>query len=214
MQRVRRNVSIFFDSHRRPVAERNGTEIAAAGGANRATLLLSAIDPVRKLVVGDDVIELRGWLVVPGTPCLAAVHSDGRALVHRQRDDVGILRIDPDRVIVVAAGRALDRSEILACISGFVRRSIRGIDRVFILWIHAHHREIVTAAPDSLFRVHQLPALAGIIGAIHAAVLLRIHHGVHAIGIAQRNRQANAPQSIRFAGQTFRDLLPVVAPVG
>ena len=41
------------------------------GGDRRARVLLRAVDPVRKRVVGDDVIELRRRLVVPRAPRLA-----------------------------------------------------------------------------------------------------------------------------------------------
>src|SRR5262249_35688536 len=100
MQRVRRDVAVFFDADGGPVAESNLAKIAAAGGADRAALLLSAVDPVGKLVVGNDVVELRGRLVVPGTPGLAAVHADGCALVDGQGDDVWVVGIDPDGVVV------------------------------------------------------------------------------------------------------------------
>src|SRR6266404_5704520 len=41
--------------------------LAPAGHAGRAALLLCAVDPVGKLVVGDDMVELRRGLVVPRT---------------------------------------------------------------------------------------------------------------------------------------------------
>jgi hypothetical protein len=81
MQRIGRDVAIFFYADGGPIAKRDFAEVAAAGGADRAALLLAAIDPVGKLVVGDDVIELRGRLVVPRTPGLAVVDADGRALI-------------------------------------------------------------------------------------------------------------------------------------
>jgi hypothetical protein len=71
------------------------------------------------LVVGAHVVELRRRLVVPGTPGAAAIHADGGALVHGQQDDIGILGVDPDGVIVVAAGRAFNRGETFA---GIVER--------------------------------------------------------------------------------------------
>ncbi len=82
MQGIGCYVAVFFCPDCGPVAEGDFAEVAAAGGTDRAAFLLSAIDPVGKLVVGDDVIELRGGLVVPGTPGLAAVDADGRTLVY------------------------------------------------------------------------------------------------------------------------------------
>ena len=115
-ERVGRDVAVLFDADRVPVAERDLAVVAAAGDAGRAALLLAAVDPVGKLVVGDDVIELGRRLVVPGTPGLAAVDGDDRALVAGEQDDVGIVGIDPDGVIVVAAGRAADAGERLAAV--------------------------------------------------------------------------------------------------
>ena len=92
IERIGRDVAVFFDAHRLPVAEGDLAVIAAAGDADRAALLLAAVDPIGKPIVGDDVIELRGGLVVPGAPRLAAVDGDGRALVAGQDDDVGIRR--------------------------------------------------------------------------------------------------------------------------
>ena len=85
MQRIGRDVSIFFDAHRMPIAKSDFAPVAAAGDAGRAAFLLSAVNPVGKLIVGDDVIELRGGLVVPAAPGFAAVDGDGCALVEASR---------------------------------------------------------------------------------------------------------------------------------
>src|SRR5216684_8178940 len=174
MQRIGCDVTIFFYADGGPVAKSDFAKVAAAGGADRAAFLLGAIHSVRKLVVGDDVIELRGGLVVPGTPGLAAIHADGRALVHGEGNDVGVFGIDPDGVVVVAAGRALDGREILAGVSGAVSRSVGHVDHIFISWIDAHAAEVVAATPDSLFIIHLLPAFASVVGAVNAATFLRI----------------------------------------
>src|ERR1039457_5424441 len=187
MQRIGRHVAVFFYAHRGPVAKGDFAEVAAAGGADRAAFLLSAIDPVGKLVVGDDVIELRRRLVVPGAPGLAAIHADGRALVYGEGDDVGAFGIDPDGVVVVAAGRALDGRKVLASVGGSVGRSVGHIDHIFLSRIDAHAGKVVAASNNAFFGIHELPAFAGIVGTINAAVLPRIHQGVHAIGIAWRN---------------------------
>ena len=75
MQRVGRRVAVFDDARRMPFAQGDLAVVAAAGDADRAALLLPAHRPVGKGVRGSHVIELRGGLVVPGTPGLAAVHA-------------------------------------------------------------------------------------------------------------------------------------------
>src|SRR5262249_968626 len=113
-------IRIFVSTNRMPVMKGNLAVIAPTDQSSRAALLLSTVNPIGMLVVGDDVIQLRGRLVVPGTPRAPTVHSDRRALIDSQKDDVGILGIDPDSVIVVAAGRAFPCNKILTTVGGFV----------------------------------------------------------------------------------------------
>src|ERR1700720_2883377 len=125
-----------------PLAKRHFTVIATTGNPGRPALLLAAINPIRKLVVRDHVIELCGRLVVPGAPSLAAVDADGGALVAGQQDDPWILGIDPDGVIIVAARRAFDRGERLPSVGRAIRRRIRDIDDVPVLRIDPYAGEI------------------------------------------------------------------------
>src|SRR6266446_2789520 len=214
MQRIRRDVAVFFYTDRGPVAKSNFAKVAAACGSDRAAFLLCAIDPVRKLIIGDDVIELRGRLVVPGTPSLAAIHADGRALVHGDGDDVRVFGIDPDSVVVVAARRAFDGGEILARVGGAVGRSVRHIDDIFISRIDAHAAEVVAASIDTFFAIHLLPAFASVIGAIDAAPRLRVHPCIHAVGIAGRDGRTDAADTFGFTRQSFGELPPSGATVG
>src|SRR6267142_589896 len=59
------NVAAFTGADGMPISESNLTVITAAHNSGCAAVLLRAVDPIRKLVVHRDVIELRGWLVVP-----------------------------------------------------------------------------------------------------------------------------------------------------
>src|SRR5579864_2812219 len=111
-----------------PIAKRDLTKVAAAGDSRRATLLLAAIDPIWKAIVGNNVITLRRRLVVPGAPSSPAIHADGRALVARQGDDLRIFGIEPDGVIVVAARSALDGGERGASIRGTISRCVDDVD--------------------------------------------------------------------------------------
>src|SRR5581483_2644548 len=108
------DVAVFLGADRNPIAEGDFPVIAAAGGSHRAALLLSAINPVRKLIVGNDVVELRRGLVVPGAPGRATIDAERRALVAAEKNDFWIGWVDPDAVIVVASRSAFDRGEILA----------------------------------------------------------------------------------------------------
>ena len=77
IQRIGGDVAVFFDADRVPIAK--GERPSSPRLATPAEPLSCCPPQTRygKLIVGDDVIELRGRLVVPGAPGLAAVHGDG-----------------------------------------------------------------------------------------------------------------------------------------
>src|SRR5262249_13606041 len=160
----------LLDADRVPVAEGDLSMRAAADDRRRAALLLAAVDPVRELVVGADVIKLRGWLIIPGRPGLAAVDRDDRALVAGQEDDPRVVGVDPEGVIVVAAGGALEVREGPAAVLGAVGRRVGHVDDFLVLRIDLDLREVGAAAPQPALAVDALPALARIIRAVDAAV--------------------------------------------
>src|SRR5205085_9157410 len=99
VERVGRDVAVFFDAYGVPFAEGDLPVVAARGDPCRAALLLPAVDPVGELVVCDDVIKLRRRLVVPAAPGAPAVDRDDRALIAGEQDDLRVVGADPDRVI-------------------------------------------------------------------------------------------------------------------
>src|ERR1019366_4686735 len=159
--------------------------VAAAGDTGGAALLLPAVDPIRRLVIGDDVVELRRGLVVPTAPGGAVVDGDCGALIGGQQDDVGIQRIDPDAVVIVAAGRSLEGGETLARVVGPIGGGVGHVDDVPIFRIDADASEIAAAAVDALLSVDAFPGSAGIFGTVDAAgIAARLNQRVHAVGIA------------------------------
>src|SRR4051794_12912681 len=135
MERVRRHIPVLFHTHRAPVSEADRALIAPAGDAHGPAFLLPPINPIRKTVVGDDVVELSGRLVVPGTPGCAAIYRDCRALIHAEEDVIWVLWIDPDAMVIVATGRTLDSQEGFASVRRSIRGCIRNVDFVLILRI-------------------------------------------------------------------------------
>ena len=79
----------------------------AAGYAGGSRVLLGSVDEVREPVVRDHVVELRGRLVVPGTPGVPAIQRDERALVRAEDLALRVLRVDPQLVKVIASRIAL-----------------------------------------------------------------------------------------------------------
>src|SRR5580692_6582250 len=215
MQRIGRHVSIFFGADRMPIAKSDFSPVAAAGDSGRATFLLSAVYPVGKWIVGNDVIELRGGLVVPGAPGFAAVDGGGGALVCGEQNNSRIFGIDPDGVIVVAAGSAFDGGKIHAAIAGAIGGSVADINDVRIFGRDAHPGEIGAASPDALFMIDALPAFSGVVGAIEAAYFGRgVNQRIDAIWIAGRNAKSNPTQALRVCRQTFVERIPGFAAVG
>ncbi len=53
-----------------PIAEAQDTFTRGSTDADAAAILLRAVEPVRKAIVGGHMIDLRGGLVVPGAPSL------------------------------------------------------------------------------------------------------------------------------------------------
>src|SRR5882724_9432305 len=81
IQRIGNHVTVLLGGNGFPVAERDLAFIAAAFDSDRTAFLLSAVKSVRKSVVGANMIQLRGRLVIPRAPTLTAVHSDDRTLI-------------------------------------------------------------------------------------------------------------------------------------
>ncbi len=215
MQRVGRRVAVLLDADRMPVAKRDLAVVAAARDAGRARLLLSAVQPVRKAVVGRDVKHLRRGLVVPGAPRGAAVHRDRAALIRGDQHHVRVVRVDPDRVVVVAARRTLPRRERPPAVTRLVRGRVRRVDDVGVLRVDADVGEVVAAAPHARLVVHARPAGAGVVGPIDAADLARRGHPrVDAIRVARGDPDADAAQPLRRRREAARQRLPRRAAVG
>src|SRR5437773_1932006 len=87
--RIGDGVAVFFNADGVPLAKCDLSIVAAARDARGATFLLAGADAIRKVVVGIDVIELRGGLVVPGAPRVAAIQRDHRPLIADEQNDVG-----------------------------------------------------------------------------------------------------------------------------
>src|SRR5262245_46503373 len=74
-------------------------EAAVAGAARRWPVLAVAVDVVRDLVVGGDVVHLRDR-ELDVMPALAAVDRKAQAVVVRDDHAIAVSRIDPHVVVV------------------------------------------------------------------------------------------------------------------
>ena len=71
--RVGDDVAAFAAADGIPIAAIDVAVVAAGADADRGIVLLGAIDSVEKIIVGGDVIKLRGWLVALRGPIFPAV---------------------------------------------------------------------------------------------------------------------------------------------
>ena len=118
-------------------------------------------------------------------------------------------------MVVVSSWRAFERGEASASVGGLVERGIGGVDHVAILGVHAHAGEVVAAAVDALLVIHAAPVLAGIVGAVQPAVVaVGLHQRVHAAGIARRNSDADAAESLCERGEPAGKRRPGIAAIG
>ena len=171
--------------------------------------------PSRGTIVGGDVIELGGGLVVPTAPGVAAIYADGRALVRGDGNDLRVFGAYPDALIVVAAGRALPAHESFSGICGFPRSGIGDVEGVWIVRGNSDaHRAGATTA-DAMIGVDELPGFACIVGAIDAGLaFLRLEGEKHALRIAWRDSNSDAREAIFSRGQTCGDWPPGAAAIG
>ncbi len=213
VQRVGRDVAVFFRPDGTPFPDRDLAVVAPAHDTGRPALLLAAVHPIRKPPISRDVIELRGRLIVPRAPRRAAVHSHDRALVAREQDDPGIPRIDPHPMIVVTARGAAKRGERAAPIRGLPRDHVGDVHHVGIRRIDLDLIEVTVPAPQALVRVDEPPVFAAVVRAVQAATLAGTHDGVDPRRCAGRDGEADAAESLRRSRQPGSDLSPRRAAV-
>src|SRR6266404_768561 len=135
-----------------PVTESDGAIIAAADDIDAAAILLRAVNVVWEFVVHGYVVKLRGGLVVPAAPCMAAIHGDSGALVAAKDHSLRVAGIDPKSVIVIAAGSAFGGNKILSCISGTVNRYIGQVNGLRVFGIDIDLAEIPQSSANSRVR--------------------------------------------------------------
>src|ERR1700730_17980131 len=117
---IRRDIAAFTCSSRMPVAESDCSVIAPAQNKNASAILLRTVNVIREIVVDGHVIELSCRLVVPTAPGVACVHTNAGALVAAKNHPLRIIGINPESMIVVAAGSALDGDESFPGVRGAI----------------------------------------------------------------------------------------------
>ena len=154
IERVGRRVpALTAGAQRFPVAHGDVGEAAACPHADGAAVLLRTRYPVRKVVVGGDVIQLRDRLIQPRAPrrmLFQTIDADDGSLISAEDHAVPVVRMNPQLVIVVAAGRALERlTKGAAAIARAIDPRVRYVHEIRVLRIDDHLAEVPAASPDS-----------------------------------------------------------------
>src|SRR5260370_24142974 len=214
IQRVRGDVTVFAARfYRPPIMEIQRTVSAPARRHRWPAVLLRAVDAIGTLVVSNPMIELRCWLVVPGAPRLAAIARHDRSLIAADCHPQRLVGIDPQFMVIVSAGRATERFKSFPCVTRFVSRSVRQIDDVRILRVHADFSEVPPALPAAPVIRNTLPILPAVVGAKEPA-LLGVDDQVNSPRVAGRKSDADPPETFRSQSLSPHFLPMITSAIG
>ena len=167
--------------------------VSPAQDAGRAALLLAAVDTVREAVVGRDMVELGRRLVVPGAPGFPAVDGDDGSLVGGIEQDIGIVRIDPNVLVVVAAGSAAKSGVCLPSIRRFPGDGRSDEQNIRILGMDGKARQVPAADPAGGAGIGRRPSpgFAGIVGPENPLSPGQGDDGIKAFRVGRGDRQVD-----------------------
>ena len=196
------------------LAAADGVEVVAswavlAGDGDGAVVLLGAEHTVGEAVVGDDVIELGGRLIVLARPCLPAVKADVGPAVVAVDYPLVVLGRDPE--VVIVAVRNADGGEGPSAVGRLVEPHVEHVDGVRVLGIGVDVCVVPRPLAQRAIVVGACPALSGVVGAKDAAVV-GLDDGPDAV--AASGRRGDVDLALDAVGQPVGEFLPGVAAVG
>ncbi len=195
-----------------PVAVANAVHV---GGARRAALrrivLRASVDVVeRRVVVHGDLVKLRDRQVRDVAVALASIPRFVEPAVAADDQVLGILGIDPERVVIHVFPALAQRAERLASVFGDMEQRIHRVDAVEDPGVGDDPLVVLRAGGE--VRRSFGPALAAVFRAEEAALPTGcLDRGIDDIGIDGRDRQADAP--LVAVGKPLVDLPPALAAV-
>ncbi len=202
--RVRDDVAAFAATDGIPVAAIDEAVVASRADTDGGIVLLGAVDAIEKIIVGGDVIKLRGWLIALRGPIFPAVDGDRSAAVISVDDAVRIVGVHPQTVMI--AVRRVQTIPGLAAIHGAEESGIRDVDGVYIFRIGPDMGEIPGALAEAVVVGNERPVLATVVRAIESA-FFRFDERVDDIRIGAGNGHADAPKRA-FGDSVAFDALP------
>src|SRR4029077_970509 len=131
-----------------------------------------------------------------------------------QEDGLRAIGVDPEAVVVVAAGRAAEAGEGLATVGGLPGGDVGHVDHVRVLRIGLDLVEVAGPARQPRVLVDPPPALAAVVRAVDGALPRGADDRVEALRVARAGGQADATESFRVGGQALGDGPPGGSTVG
>jgi hypothetical protein len=177
--------------------------------AEREVVLRTAVDVVeRPALVARHVVKLGDGQVRFVSPVRGPVEALVDPAVAPDEVVLGILRVDPDLVIVDVLPLLAQRAERPPAVVGHPDEDVHHVQPVLVGGIDDQVRVVLRLGVE---RVALLPGDAPV-GTAEDAPLRRLDDGVDHVRVGRRHRQPDPPDI--SAGQPAADLLPGLAAVG
>ena len=177
IDRIDGDVAKFESRMRRPIQIGDRSKISSTTCTHDSAILLSCVNPVRKIVAYGDMIDLSRRLVIPRTPSRASIKGNSCALVTTEKNSAGIVRINPHIVRIVSARSTLESFESVSTIGRAVDASSNCIDDVGISRVNKDTRRIVALSVGNsrIICRHFSPISAAVVGSIQSKDADDIH---------------------------------------
>ena len=175
---------------------------------NGGVVLLPAIQTVRKNIVDNHPVELRGGLIGLRRPTPPFIERHIRPTIISLHHPFIVRGIDPE--VVIIAVRCRDGFKRHATIDRLHHGSRQDIDRHFILRVGKNVRVVPATIANTRIVIDMLPGLTCVIGTENAAID-RLDHRPYPIRIGSRDTDAGISHQ---RWQALLQLLPAVATVG
>src|SRR5215472_13367901 len=165
-----------------------------ARAAHVRTILHVGVDEIRNLIVYSDVVHLADR-ELNAMEAAAVNRGDIEATIVGDYEAVGILRINPNVVIVPTPGNFFEK---FAAIERFEKAAVGDVNFVVVASGNGNADVITRAADELALVIDGLPAFSGVVGAPERALISCLDEREVAIRIGWRD------SNIDFAERRFR----------
>ena len=165
--RIHGDGRILAPRHRVVVAHADGAVVRAARDRDGAVVLLRAVDAIGKLIVGRDVIELRGGLVLHARPRGTGIERNRGASIIGIDHPPRVPRVNPE-LVRVTVGHAHHRKR-LPSVGRTPHLQVHHVHRVLVERIGRDRRVVEGADGEFRITTRELPRPAAVVGAEDAA---------------------------------------------